>query len=76
MRVVKTPNMKYEKLRNFIKGQGMTLKQYALDVLDVKPQTCDYKYRGKAKFTAKQSEITKKYFNLTNKQVVDFFFDN
>ena len=63
----------YEKLRNYIRSQGMTLKEYADKVLDVSPQCCDYKYRGQAKFTAKQIELTRKYFNLSNKQVVDFF---
>lgn len=67
--------MKYEKLRNYIKSQGMTLKDFAIKVLDVRPQTCDYKYRGIAKFTIKQINITKKYFNLSNKQVFEFFLN-
>lgn len=67
--------MHYEKLKNFIHGQGMTLKDFAIKVLKVTPQCCDYKYSGKNKFTAKQIEATRKYFNLTNKQVVDFFLN-
>lgn len=67
--------MCYEKLRKFIKSKGMTLKDYAEKVLDVAPQTCDYKYRGLSRFTTKQIDITKKYFNLSNKQVVDFFLN-
>lgn len=65
----------YQKLRNYVRGQGMTLKEFATNVLEVSPQACDYKYRGLSKFTSRQIETTRKYFNLTNKQVVDFFFD-
>ena len=68
--------MKYQKLRNYVRGQGMTLKQYAKDVLKISPQACDYKYSGKSKFTLEQMEITRKYFKLTNKQVVDFFLED
>lgn len=67
--------MHYEKLRNYIKSKGMTLKDFAIKVLDVYPQTCDYKYRGLAKFTIKQINITKNYFHLTDKQVSEFFLD-
>lgn len=67
--------MHYEKLRNYIKNQGMTLKEYAIKVLKVHPHTCDYKYSGKAKFTLKQIAITQNYFNLSNKQVFEFFLN-
>ena len=67
--------MHYIELRKFIKSKGMTLKDFAIEVLDVRPQTCDYKYRGMSKFTAKQIQLTKKYFNLTDKQVVKFFLN-
>ena len=73
MKVVKTPK-RYEKLRQFVKSKGMTLKDFAIDVLGKTPQTLDYKYRGISKFTSSEIEIVKKHFNLTNKQVVDFFF--
>ena len=66
--------MKYEKLRKHIKKSGMTYKSFATKVLKVSPQNCDYKWAGKTRFTAKQIEIVKNYFGLTNDQVVEFFF--
>ena len=66
--------MDYTKLRNYIKGQGMTYKEYAEKVLNTSATNVDYKFRNKQEFTRKQIELTMKYFNLSNKQVIDFFF--
>ena len=67
--------MKYVKLRNFIKGQGMMYKDFAVKVLHTSSTNVDYKWRGKHDFTIEQVKMIRKYFNLTNKQVIDYFFD-
>jgi hypothetical protein len=75
MKVVKTPKIKYSKLRNFVKGQGMTYKEFAENVLHTSATNIDYKWRGVHDFTIEQVKTIRTYFNLTNKQVIDYFFD-
>lgn len=63
----------YKKLRKFIKGQGMSFKEYADKVLHLNPMTLTYKFTGRLSFTLEDIKLTQKYFNLSPLQVDEFF---